>query len=268
MAKGKIYLKTAEQIEIIRENGLILGQAHAEVAKLIEPGVSTASLDKVAEEFIRDHGGYPSFLNLYNFPASLCISVNEVVVHGLPSNRVLKSGDVISIDGGVFKNGYHADSAYTYAVGDISEENKLLLIETMNSLHAGLGMIRSGIRMGDLSFTIQKYVESKGYGVVRELVGHGIGKTLHEAPEVPNFGKRGNGPLLRKGMTLAVEPMVTRGKRFVVQESDGWTIRTEDRQPAAHYEHTIAVTNEGCDILTTFKYIEEVLKQKNYFLVS
>lgn len=267
MGKRKIYLKSTEQAEIIRENGVILGKAHAEVAKAIGEGVKTKELDKIAEEFIKDNGGQPSFLNLYDFPASLCISVNEVVVHGIPSNRVLKSGDVISVDCGVHKNGFHADSAYTYCVGEPNNETIELLKVTKESLFEGIECAKSGKRIGDISYAIQKYNEDRGYGIVRELVGHGIGRSVHEAPEVPNYGKRGNGPLIQNGLVIAIEPMVTQGKRFVVQESDGWTIRTEDKKPAAHFEHTVFVTKDGPDILTTFKYIEEVLEARNMLLV-
>ncbi len=267
MSKRTVFLKSQEEIEIIRANGDILGRAHAEVAKMIEEGVTTKALDKVAETFIRDNGGSPSFLGYNGFPASLCISVNEVVVHGLPGNRVLKNGDIVSIDGGVFKNGYHADSAYTYAVGEINSEVEELLRTTKLSLLESLSVVKTGNRIGDLSYAIQVYNEKRGYGLVRELVGHGVGKFLHEAPEVPNYGKRGNGPKMMNGMVIAIEPMVTQGKRFVLQENDGWTIRTEDGLPAAHFEHTVAVTKQGCDVLTTFEYIEEVLKEREMILV-
>ncbi|UBM59748.1 type I methionyl aminopeptidase [Marinilongibacter aquaticus] len=264
--KRTILLKTDEQAEIIRQNGEILGKAHAEVAKAIEEGVSTKKLDEIAEEFILDHGGKPSFKGYNGFPSSLCISMNEVVVHGIPSNRVLENGDVISIDCGVYKDGFHADSAYSYALGEVGQEVKDLLRSTKESLLLGLEEIRPGKRIGDLAYAIQSYNESKGYGIVRELVGHGVGKSLHEAPEVPNFGRRGNGPQMKKGMVLAVEPMVTLGKRFVLQERDGWTIRTEDRKPAAHFEHTVLVTKDGFDKLTTFEYIEAVLKERNMLI--
>lgn len=267
MSKRKIFYKSAEEAEIIRANGVILGKAHAEVAKLVEPGITTLELDRVAEQFIRDNGGKPSFKNLYGFPSSLCISVNENVVHGFPNKKELKEGDIVSVDCGVDKNGFHADSAYTYAVGEISEKVEKLLSITKQSLMIGIEKAVVGNRVGDVSYAIQKYNEAQGYGVVRELVGHGIGRSLHEAPEVPNFGKRGNGAVLRQGTTIAIEPMVTMGKRFVVQEEDGWTIRTEDRSPSAHFEHTVFVDVSGPQILTTFKYIEEVLKNKNAVLV-
>lgn len=266
MAKGKIIIKSAEQTEIIKQNGLILGKAHAEVAKILAEGVSTNDLDKIAEEYILDNKGLPSFKGYGGFPATLCISVNEVVVHGIPSKRVLKDGDIISIDCGVYKNGFHADSAYTYAVGNVSEATKKLLSVTKQSLYVGIDEIKPGNRIGDLANAVQVYNEKFGYGIVRELVGHGVGKDLHEAPEVPNYGKRGNGAKMVDGMVIAVEPMVTQGKRFVVQENDGWTIRTEDRLPAAHFEHTVLVTKSGSEILTTFEYLEEVLKNKKMFI--
>jgi methionyl aminopeptidase len=267
MAQRVIYLKSQEELAIIVQNGVILGKAHAEMAKIIAPGVKTKDLDKIAAEFIGDNGGVSSFLNYNGFPASTCISVNEVVVHGIPSGRELREGDIISIDCGVYKNKYHADSAYTYGVGQISEDNKQLLVNTLKSLHLGIAQVKAGNRIGDLSFAIQSFSESKGYGVVRELVGHGVGKYLHEAPEVPNFGKRGNGPKLQAGMVIAIEPMITLGKRFVVQESDNWTIRTEDRKAAAHFEHTVVVTDKGSEILTTFSFIEEVLKNRKNEIV-
>lgn len=268
MAKDKtIFLKTEEEVEIIKANGQILGKCHAEVAKRIEPGVTTKELDKIAYEYINDLGGHPSFLNYpvgdYRFPASLCISVNEVVVHGIPSNRVLKDGDIVSIDCGVYLNGYHADSAFTYAVGEISDEAKNLLRQTYQSLYKGIEQAKAGNRVGDIGFAIQNHVEQYKLGVVRELVGHGVGRYLHEAPEVPNFGKRGNGPKLQEGMVLAIEPMITLGKKGVVQEHDNWTIRTEDRQYAAHFEHTVLVRKGRTEILTTFEYIEAVLAEKN-----
>jgi methionyl aminopeptidase len=262
MSKRAIYLKSPEEVHIIKNNGLILGKAHAEIAKALNLGVKTKDLDKIAEEYILDNGGKPSFKNYNGFPSTLCISVNEVVVHGIPSNRELKDGDIISIDCGVFKDGYHADSAYTYMLGEVKPEIRTLLLETKNSLYKGISQVKSGNRVGDISYAVQSYTEELGYGVVRELVGHGVGKYLHEAPEVPNFGKRGNGPKLIPGMVIAIEPMITLGKRFVIQESDNWTIRTEDRKAAAHFEHTVLVTKESCEILTTFEFIEEVLKSK------
>lgn len=262
-----IFLKSDEEIEIIRANGQVLGKAHAEVAKIIQPGVTTKELDKVAYEFIKDHKAHPSFLGYdvggFKFPASLCISVNEVVVHGIPSNRVLKDGDIVSIDCGVYLNGYHADSAYTYPIGNVAPEVLGLLKNTYDSLFKGIEQARVGNRVGDISYAVQNHAEKSGYGVVRELVGHGVGKFLHESPEVPNFGKRGNGPKLQEGMVIAIEPMITLGRRGVLQENDNWTIRTEDRKQAAHYEHTVLVRKGRGEILTTFEYIEAVLAEKN-----
>ncbi len=258
-----IVLKSREEAEIIRANGDILGRAHAEVAKLIGEGVKTSLLDKIAEEFILDNQAKPSFKNYNGFPYSLCISVNEVVVHGFPNDRELKSGDIISVDCGVYKNGFHADSAYTYMVGEVDAKTRALVKDTKASLYEGIKTVRPGNRIGDLGFAVQKFTEERGYGVVRELVGHGVGRNLHEGPDVANYGKRGQGTKMEAGMVLAIEPMITLGKRFVVQEEDGWTIRTEDRLPAAHFEHTVWVNPGGCEILTTFAYIEEVLRSKN-----
>ncbi len=263
MASDKmIYLKSNEEIELIKQSGIILGKAHAEVAKLVKPGVKTKELDKVAFEFISDNKGFPSFLNYQGFPASLCISVNEVVVHGIPSNRILVDGDIVSIDCGVILNKYHSDSAYTYEVGNVNEEIKRLLKVTKESLYEGIKFATTGNRIGDLASSIQTHCEKNGYGVVRELVGHGVGKYLHESPEVPNYGKRGNGPKLVEGMVIAIEPMITLGNRAVTQENDGWTIRTNDRKPSAHFEHTVAIRKGTAEILTTFKYIEEVLNKQ------
>jgi methionyl aminopeptidase len=253
-----IYLKTEEEIILIRNSAQVLGKAHAEVAHWVKPGVATKKLDAVAEEFIRDNGGIPSFKGFNNFPASLCISVNEVVVHGFPSNYILKDGDIVSIDCGVKLEGFHSDSAYTYPVGEVSKEVMDLLIATKRSLYMGIEQAVDGLRMGDLSFAIQNYVEEKGYTVVRELVGHGVGRNLHEGPEVPNYGKKGKGIRLKEGMVLAIEPMINLGTKSVVQERDGWTIRTTDRKYSAHFEHTIVVRKGVAEILTTFDYIEKV----------
>jgi methionyl aminopeptidase len=252
-----VYLKTEEELKIIREGAEILGRTHGEVAKLIKPGIKTSKLDKVAEEYIRDNGGSPSFKNYNGFPASLCISVNEVVVHGFPGNYELRETDIISIDCGVYFKGYHSDSAYTYPLEGTNAETLLLLNRTYDSLHKGIEQAKVGNRIGDVSHAIQSYVESFGYGVVRELVGHGVGKKLHEDPEVPNYGKRGKGPKIVAGMVFAIEPMINRGTKNVVQERDGWTIRTSDRRPSAHFEHTVAVKENETEILTTHKYIEE-----------
>ena len=255
-----INYKTGEEIEIIKESAQILGKAHAEVAKLIKPGAKTSEMDQVAEEFIRDHGGVPSFLGYNGFPYTLCVSPNEQVVHGFPSDKELQEGDILSIDCGVFYKGFHSDSAYTYPVGKIAEEHKQLMKVTKESLYKGIEEVVVGKRIGDISYAIQHYVEGFGYSVVRELVGHGLGKELHESPEVPNYGKRGSGPKLKEGMVIAIEPMINLGKKEIVQENDGWTIRTKDRAISAHYEHTVAVVDGKAEILTTHKYIEEVFK--------
>lgn len=253
-----IFLKSEEEISLIKESAQVLGKAHAEVAKWIKPGVTTKQLDKIADEFIRDNNGSPSFKGYNGFPSALCISLNETVVHGFPSQYQLREGDVISIDCGVKLHGFHSDSAYTYPIGNVSKEIESLLKRTKQALYLGIEQASEGKRVGDIGYAIQSYVERFGYGVVRELVGHGVGRNLHESPEVPNYGKRGQGPKLREGMVIAIEPMITLGKRAVVQEKDGWTIRTTDRKPAAHFEHTVVVQKGKAEILTTFKYIEQV----------
>ena len=253
-----IYLRSDEELDLIKVSAQVLGQAHAEVSKLVRPGVTTRELDKVAEMFILDKGGIPSFKGFNKFPASLCISINDVVVHGFPSRYELRDGDIISIDCGVQLNGYHSDSAYTYPVGEVSLSVRKLLVRTKESLYLGLEKAVDGNRIGDIGFAIQSYVERFGYSVVRELVGHGVGKSLHEAPEVPNYGKRGQGVKLKEGMVLAIEPMINFGKKGITQDKDGWTIRTVDRKPSAHFEHTVAVRKGKAEILTTFQYIEEV----------
>lgn len=255
-----IFYKTEEEIQKIRESAEILAKTHGEIAKLIKPGVKTKDLDKVAEEFIKDHGATGSFKGYNGFPATLCISPNDVVVHGFPSEYELKDGDIISVDCGVFYQGFHSDSAYTYPVGDTSPEILSLLRATRESLYVGIEEAKFGNRIGDLAFAIQKYVEDRGYTVVRELVGHGLGRSLHEGPEVPNYGKRGRGPKLNEGLVIAIEPMINMGTRNILQESDGWTIRTRDRKPSAHFEHTVAIFKDRTEILTSHKYIEEVVK--------
>jgi methionyl aminopeptidase len=248
-----IHYKTSEEVQIIKEGAQILGKAHGEVAKHIKEGVKTSFLDKIAEEYIKDNHGVPSFKGYNGFPSSLCISVNEVVVHGFPSNYVLKDGDIISVDCGVFHQGLHSDSAYTYPVGEVSPQVLSLLKATKESLYLGN-------RIGDIGHAIQRYVEAKGFTVVRELVGHGLGRNLHEAPEVPNYGKKGSGPILKDGLVIAIEPMVNLGTRNIVQERDGWTIRTADRKQSAHFEHTVAIFEDRTEILTTHQYIEENFK--------
>lgn len=255
-----IHYKTEEEIQIIRESADILGRAHGEVAKQVRAGVKTRDLDKIAEEYIRDHNAEASFKGYNGFPSTLCISVNENVVHGFPGEYELKDGDIISIDCGVFYKGFHSDSAYTYPVGEVSPETLALLRATKESLYIGIEQAKYGNRLGDVSASIQKYVEDRGYTVVRELVGHGLGRSLHESPEVPNYGKRGRGVKLQEGLVIAIEPMVNLGTRNIVQENDGWTIRTRDRRPSAHFEHTVVIFKDRTEVLTTHKYIEEVFK--------
>jgi methionyl aminopeptidase len=253
-----IHYKTSEEVDKIKQSADILGRAHGEIAKHVKKGVKTSFLDKVAEEFIRDHGAVPSFKGYNGFPSSLCISVNEVVVHGFPSEYELKDGDIISVDCGVFHQGFHSDSAYTYPIGEVPPSVLALLSATKDSLYLGIEQAVFGNRIGDIGHAIQKFVEAKGYTVVRELVGHGLGRKLH--PEVPNYGKKGSGPLLKQGMVIAIEPMINLGTRNIVQEKDGWTIRTADRKPSAHYEHTVAIFEDRTEVLTTHKYIEENFK--------
>jgi methionyl aminopeptidase len=252
-----IYYKTREEVAVMKEGAEILGRAHGEVAKRVQPGIKTKELDQIAEEYIRDHGGVPSFKNYNGFPAALCISVNENVVHGFPGPYELREGDIISVDCGVYYKGFHTDSAYTYPVGKVSDEVIQLLKVTKGSLYKGIEQAIVGQRIGDIAFAIQNHIEEYGYGIVRELVGHGVGAHLHEGPEVPNYGKRGKGTKLQDGLVIAIEPMVNLGTRNVVQESDGWTIRTVDRKPSAHFEHTVAIFKEGTEVVTTHKYIEE-----------
>lgn len=254
-------VKTEAEIELIRQSSLLLGKTHAEVAKHIRPGVTTRQLDKIAEDFIRSHNALPSFKGYGGFPATLCTSVNEVVVHGFPNDIPLKEGDIVSIDCGVYMNGYHGDSAYTYPVGEISEDLMNLLKRTKQSLYFGIEKAVHGKRTGDIGHAVQSYSESFGYGVVRDLVGHGVGKNLHEKPDVPNYGRKGTGHKLESGMTIAIEPMITLGKRHIDIDNDGWTIRTIDGKAAAHYEHTVAIRKDKAEILTTFEFIEEELKK-------
>lgn len=259
---NKTNLYTNADIQQIKESSLLVGKTLAEVAKRIQPGVPITLLDQIAEEFIRDHQGIPSFKGYNGFPATLCISINDVVVHGIPKDQILMDGDIVSVDCGVFKNGFHGDYAYTFAVGNISEEKQLLIDRTKQSLILGIEKAKVGNTTGDIGYTIQNYVESFGYGVVRDLCGHGIGRKLHEAPEIPNFGKSGKGTPLRVGMVFCIEPMINQKTHKVYVESDGWTIRTLDGKPAAHFEHQIAITEKGTEVLSTYEYIEEELNKK------
>ena len=255
-----IYLKTDEEVELMRESNILLGKTYAELAKVIRPGITTAQLDKMAYEFIMDNGGEPACLNFDGYPATLCTSVNEVVVHGIPSEKqVLQDGDVISVDSCIRLNGFISDSAYTFPVGDVKPEILQLLKTTKECLYLGIEQAVMGHRLGDIGATIQNHAEKNGYSVVREFVGHGIGRDMHEDPEVCNYGRRGNGIVLKSGMTLAIEPMICLGRRNVIIEDDGWTARTVDRKPAAHYEHSVCVRNGKADILSTFDFIQEVL---------
>jgi methionyl aminopeptidase len=254
-------LKTEEEIELIRISSLLVGKTLAEVAKHIKPGISTRKLDSIAETFIRDHGAIPGFKGYGGFPASLCTSVNDQVVHGIPNDKPLVDGDIVSIDCGVKLNGYYGDSAYTFTVGNVSDEILLLLQRTKESLYLGIEEAIAGNRVGDIGYRIQSYCESFGYGVVRDLVGHGLGSNLHEKPEVPNFCRRGNGKELRAGMVLAIEPMINMGTKKVFQERDGWTIRTFDGKPSAHFEHDIVIRKDKAEILSTFDFIEQTLSK-------
>ena len=256
---NKPVYKTDDEIELIRQSSLLVGKTLAELAKLIKPGVTTLELDKVAYEFINDHQAYPGFLGYNDFPNSICASVNSAVVHGLPTNIPLKEGDIVSCDIGVVKDGYWGDSAYTFAVGEVSSEIKQLMKVTKESLYLAIEQAVAGKRIGDISFAVQNHAESHNYGVVRELVGHGVGKSLHEAPEVPNFGRRGSGLQLQAGLVIAIEPMINLGTRNVRQLKDGWTIQTADGKPSAHYEHTIVVRKDKAEILSSFEWIEQAL---------
>jgi len=253
-----IYLKTDEEVELMRVSNLIVSRTLAEVAKNIKPGVTTIQLDKIAETFIRDQGAVPTFLGYEGFPNSLCISVNDQVVHGIPSSYELREGDIVSVDCGAEKDGFHGDSCYTFCVGEVSEEVKKLLRTTKEALYEGIKNAVEGKRIGDISHAIQTYCENRGYSVVREMIGHGIGREMHEDPEVPNFGRKGNGPKLKSGMAVAIEPMINMGKRNIYIEKDGWTARTQDKKPSAHFEHTVVIRKGQADILSTFEYIEQI----------
>ncbi len=258
-----IYYKTDEEIELMRISNLMVSKTHAAIAHMMKPGTKTINIDKVAEEFIRDNGGIPGFLNYNGFPNTLCISVNNQVVHGIPSKYELHEGDIVSVDCGVIMNGYNGDSCYTFAIGEISEEKKRLLKVTREALYKGIEQARVGNRIGDIGFAVQKHAEDNGYSVVRELVGHGIGKKLHEAPEVPNYGRQGKGIKIKKNLTIAIEPMINMGRKEVRQSSDGWTIYTVDKLPSAHFEHTIAIKKDKTEILSNFEIIDkEVNKNK------
>jgi methionyl aminopeptidase len=254
-----IHLKTYKEIDLMRESSMLVARTHAELAKLVKPGVTSLYLDKIAEEFIRDNGGVPAFKGYNNFPNTLCISHDNEVVHGLPTKKELLEGTIVSIDCGVLMNDFYGDSAYTYAVGDISSEKHKLLKITKEALNKGVQAAIYGNSIGDIGYAIQNYAESFGYSVVRELVGHGIGKGLHEAPEVPNYGKKGSGKLLEPGMVIAIEPMINMGLADVRQENDGWTIVTKDGLPSAHFEYTVAIKEDETEVLSPFSFIENNL---------
>jgi len=259
---SKVYYKTEEQIEQIRESANVLSLLLGEIAKEVKPGVTTLSLDKLAYDFIYDHGGTPAFLNYQGFPYSLCISVNDQVVHGFPSDYVLKEGDIVSVDGGVNLKGFISDSAYTFGVGEISTEAQQLLDITKASLYKGIEQAIAGRRVGDISAAVQEHVAPYGYGIVRELVGHGVGLHLHEKPEVPNYGKRGTGPKLDTGLVICIEPMINGGKAGVKFWDDGWTVSTVDGKLSAHFEQMVAIRKGAPDVLLTFEHVEEVLSKK------
>jgi len=252
-------IKTEIEIEKIRTSSLLVGKTIAEVARHIKPGVTTLALDKIAEEFIRDHKAKPAFKGYHGFPATLCISVNEVVVHGIPGKRELKEGDLVSIDCGTIIDGYFGDSAFSFGLVPVAVELELLMKRTHTSLLKGIEIIMAGKRVGDIGYEVQTYVESFGYTVVRDLVGHGLGTSLHEKPEVPNYGRKGNGAKLENGMVICIEPMINLGSRQVTQENDGWTIRTMDKKPSADFEHAVVIRNNGADILSSFSEIEQVI---------
>ena len=254
-----IYYKTEEEIDLVRESSLLVAKTHAEIASFIKPGVTSLSLDKIAEEFIRDNGGVPAFKGYNGFPCTLCISPNEQIVHGIPNNNPLEDNSILSVDCGVVMNGFYGDSAFTYEVGDVDLDVKKLLKITKESLYKGIDQAIVGNRIGDISHAIQSHSEEHGYGVVRELVGHGLGKSLHESPEVPNYGKRGSGLKLKKGLVIAIEPMINMGTRKILQHNDGWTITTIDKKPSAHFEHTIVVREGKAEILSSFKEIEKII---------
>lgn len=254
-----IHIKTREEIELMRKSALIVSKTLGMIASQIKPGVTTLHLDKLAETFIRDHGAIPGFLGLYDFPNTLCMSPNSQVVHGIPNDTPLEDGDIISVDCGALKNGFYGDHAYTFEVGEVDEATKKLLKITRESVYVGINQFRAGNRVGDVGYAIQKYTEDCGYGVVRELVGHGLGRVMHEDPEMPNYGKRGRGKQFKEGMVVAIEPMINLGTHRIKQQKDGWTILTVDGKPSAHFEHDIAIVDGKPELLSTFQYIYKAL---------
>ena len=252
---SKIILKNSDEIELIRKSAQIVSKTLGMLASEIKPGISSLKLDELAESFIRDHGAKPGFLGLYDFPNTLCVSPNSQVVHGIPNKEPLRNGDILSIDCGVLYNGFYGDHAYTFEVGEVKPEIKKLLKISKESLYNGISEFKIGNRIGDIGFAIQKYNENEGYGIVRELVGHGLGKTMHEGPEVPNYGKKGKGKKIQEGMVIAIEPMINMGSHKIKQLNDGWTILTSDGMPSAHFEHNVAIIDGMPKLLSTYKYI-------------
>ena len=254
-----IVYKTEEEIALMKEAALVVSKTLGEIAKVLKPGVTGLKIDKLAETCIRDMGAIPGFLGLYDFPNTLCISPNDQVVHGIPTNKPFESGDIVSVDCGAILNGFYGDHAYTFEIGDVAPEIKDLLRVTKESLYKGIEAAKAGNRIGDIGFAIQQHAEQHGYGVVRELVGHGLGREMHEEPQVPNYGKRGKGKKIQNGLTIAIEPMINMGTEKINQLNDGWTILTGDKKPSAHFEHDIAVWEGKPVILSTFDYIDEAL---------
>jgi len=259
-----IIIKTADEIELIRQSNLLVSKTLAELAKHIKPGVSTGRMDQIAETFIRDHGAVPGFLEYQGYPKTLCTSVNSEVVHGIPSEKViLEEGDLLSVDCGVIMDGFYGDTAFSFEVGEMGEKVRNLLTTTRECLRKGIEQAVDGKRVGDVGFAVQEHAERHGYSVVREMVGHGLGRNLHEAPEVPNYGRRGTGPKLKKGMVICIEPMINMGHRQIKQDPDGWTIRAADNLPSAHFELAVAIDKGKADVLSTFEYIDEVLQKQS-----
>jgi len=257
-----IHYKNREEIELMRKSALLVSATLEEVAKTLKPGMTTLDVDRLADQFIRDNGAVPSFKDYRGYPKSTCISVNDEVVHGIPNAYVLQEGDIVSVDVGVYLNGFHGDSAYTFAIGNVKAEVLQLMAATKAALYRGIEKAVAGNRIGDIAFAIQEYAEKeRGYGIVRELVGHGVGKHLHEDPQVPNYGKRGSGPIMKEGLVIAIEPMVNLGSKDVAYMDDGWTVATRDEQPSVHYEHTVAVMKGKADVLSSFAGIEQAEKQ-------
>ncbi len=265
---GMIEFKKIAEIELIRESALLVSKTLGLIAEHIKPGISTLELDKLAETFIRDNNAKPGFLGMYDYPNTLCTSVNEQVVHGIPNDKPLKDGDIVSVDCGVYLNGFYGDHAYTFAIGEVSEDVKRLMRVTYESLLLGINEMKQFARIGDISYAIQSHCERNGYGVVKELVGHGLGRKLHEAPQVPNYGRKRQGPMMKNGIVLAIEPMINMGTASVFTLKDKWTVVTKDNKPSAHYEHDVALVSGKPEILSTFDYVEENLAKKGDFFVS